>query len=131
MIIGANQPPVPMSGLCVTWLFLNLPRRDSMRAIKILKVEGLASGALKEAYMRVRAALGGKVEGGHVPEWGPEDGGAWLTTKKYQVALSYYHPRPDLKKKSLLEMFYSGEIPDEDLKRVSDTLRSPPLPSDK
>jgi len=102
-----------------------------MHATTIIKVEGLASEALKEAYMRVRAALGEKVEGGHVPGWGPEDGGAWLTTKKYQVSLSYFHPRPDLKKKSLLEVFYSGEIPEEDLKRVSDTLHSPPLPSQK
>ena len=89
-----------------------------MRATTISKIEGLDSATLAETYKKVRAALGDRIEGGHVPGWGPEDGGAWLTTATYKLHLAFYHARSDLKKKSLLEVFYFGEIPQEDLSLI-------------
>jgi hypothetical protein len=99
-----------------------------MAATSIVKVEGLDWTALREAYVRVRATLGDKVDGGCLPRWGPADGGAWLSTESYRVDLAFFHGTEDRRTRSVFQASYYGTIPEDDLTLLTAVLSNPPLP---
>lgn len=98
-----------------------------MTANNIFTLEGLSTEALSEAFKRVRAALGDKVEGGRLPMWGPGEGGASLQVEGCNIALNYFAATDQPRQPSRLDVLCFGSMPEQDIQRIVDVLQNPPL----